>query len=70
MAFYVYIIQSLKDSSFYKGYSENPYERLQQHNEGLSEYTSHKIPWVLVCLLLFETKRDALIKEKAITTTR
>ncbi|HRO43269.1 MAG TPA: GIY-YIG nuclease family protein [Flavipsychrobacter sp.] len=59
MAFYVYIIQSLKDDSFYKGYSEHPYERLEQHNGDDSKYTSHKTPWKLVCLLVFETKRGA-----------
>jgi putative endonuclease len=44
MPFYVYIIQSKKDNSFYKGFSENPYQRLDQHNNGESHYTSSKIP--------------------------
>ena len=64
MPFYVYIIQSEKDNSFYKGFTENPANRLLQHNNGESLYTSKKIPWKLVCLLLFETKHEALIKEK------
>jgi putative endonuclease len=34
MAFYVYIIQSLPDNSFYKGFSEDPLKRLSQHNAG------------------------------------
>jgi putative endonuclease len=64
MPFYVYIIQSQKDGSYYKGYSENPYARLTQHNNGESIYTAGKIPWILVCLLSFETKKEALIKER------
>ena len=50
MGYYVYIIESVVDGSFYKGYSKNPYERLNQHNDGDSRYTSFKIPWKLVLL--------------------
>ena len=32
--FYVYIIQSKADLSYYKGFSENPPKRLLQHNNG------------------------------------
>ena len=64
MSFYVYIIQSQKDNSFYKGFSENPYQRLAQHNNGESCYTSAKTPWLLVCLLEFVSKTDALLKER------
>ncbi|MBP7478145.1 MAG: GIY-YIG nuclease family protein [Chitinophagales bacterium] len=64
MNFYVYIIQSECDGSFYKGFTENPIQRIEQHNLGECTYTSKKIPWKLVALLQFETKREALIKEK------
>ncbi|MES1181895.1 MAG: GIY-YIG nuclease family protein [Flavobacterium sp.] len=64
MSFYVYIIQSQKDNSFYKGFSEDPYQRLLQHNNGESQYTSSKIPWVLVCILEFDSKTEALVKER------
>gem|GEM_PF-201769 len=64
MAYFVYIIESLQDGSFYKGYSENPYERLIQHNDGESEFTSHKTPWKLVYLEECSTKKEALIREK------
>ncbi|MBX2904473.1 MAG: GIY-YIG nuclease family protein [Taibaiella sp.] len=66
MAFYVYVIQSEKDNSFYKGFSENPSERLAQHNRGESSYTSTKTPWKLVHVEELPTKRDALIREKAL----
>jgi len=61
MKFYVYIIQSSLDNSYYKGFSLDPYSRLEQHNLGESSYTSNKIPWKLVCILSFETKKEALI---------
>ena len=61
MKFFVYIIQSLVDNSYYKGFSLDPYSRLDQHNLGESNYTSNKVPWKLVCLLSFDTKREALL---------
>jgi putative endonuclease len=48
MAYYVYIIESQVDGSYYKGYSENPRLRLIQHNNKESDYTSHKVPWILI----------------------
>jgi putative endonuclease len=50
---FVYIIQSLIDHSYYKGYSSNPYDRLEQHNNKLSTYTSTKCPWRLVAIFEF-----------------
>ena len=64
MAFYVYILQSKVDQSFYKGYTENPVKRLQQHNGGEMQYTSIKMPWKLVYVELFGNKTDALIRER------
>ncbi|MBS1927893.1 MAG: GIY-YIG nuclease family protein [Bacteroidetes bacterium] len=64
MPFYVYIIQSQKFKSFYKGFSENPLTRLQQHNKGEALYTSSKRPWILVYVEEFESKKLALIREK------
>ncbi|PBQ33395.1 endonuclease [Sphingobacteriaceae bacterium] len=64
MAFYVYIIQSTADYSYYKGFTEDYVERLKQHNLGLSKYTSSKTPWILVYLEVYDSKREALIREK------
>lgn len=60
---YVYIIQSLADKSYYKGFTENPILRIQRHNNGESTYTSAKCPWVLVYVEIFETKKEALKRE-------
>ncbi len=61
MPFFVYILQSEVDSSFYKGFTENPIKRLAQHNAGEMNYTSKKIPWIIVALFGFESKKEALI---------
>ncbi|WP_051473879.1 GIY-YIG nuclease family protein [Aquimarina macrocephali] len=60
----VYIIQSLKDDSFYIGYSANIEERISKHNNGNSRYTSKKIPWRLVYTEEFSSKSDAIKRER------
>ncbi|MBK9478527.1 MAG: GIY-YIG nuclease family protein [Bacteroidetes bacterium] len=42
MHYYVYIIESLVDGSFYKGFTLDFNERVKQHNEGWSNYTSRR----------------------------
>jgi putative endonuclease len=64
MPFFVYIIVSLQNGTFYKGFSLNPVLRLKQHNDGLSKYTSKFKPWKLVFVEQFSSKSDALIREK------
>ena len=66
MSNFVYIIQSEQDQTYYKGFTENIVKRLEQHNNGKSEYTSRKMPWKLVYLEELTTKREALIREKQI----
>jgi putative endonuclease len=64
MPFYVYIIRSLKDNSYYKGFTEDYERRLQFHNEGHSIYTSRKLPWELVHVEEHKDKSSALRREK------
>ncbi len=52
------------DQTFYKGFTENPIKRLEQHNAGEMNYTSKKIPWEIVGLYKYATKKEALIAEK------
>jgi putative endonuclease len=62
--YYVYIIKSTNDNTYYKGFTENPILRLHFHNEGKSTYTSKNTPWEIVALFEFEIKSEALAKEK------
>jgi putative endonuclease len=64
--FFVYIIQSEVDQTFYKGFTTDYIIRLEQHNLGKSRYTSNKIPWKLVYLEKCSDKTSALIREKSL----
>ena len=60
MSYYVYVMKSLKDQTYYKGFTENYLQRLTDHNAGLSQYTSRKIPWQLIYVEEHQTKQLAL----------
>ena len=62
--YYVYILESLLNGDYYKGSTENYAERLEQHNRGESQYTRSLIPWKLIFVQAFETKTEALKREK------
>ena len=69
MPFYVYIIQSQKDGTYYVGSTQNIEERLERHNEGRSKYTKAKRPWDLLYLEKHPdrstaAKREIQIKER------
>lgn len=64
--FYLYMIYSEVCDEFYKGITENPVQRLFEHNNALSRHTAGKGPWKLVYLKQFNTKKEALIQEKRI----
>jgi putative endonuclease len=61
--YFVYIIQSDLDHSFYIGFSENVENRLREHNLGSTNYTATKRPWKLVYFERFNNKSDALKRE-------
>lgn len=48
MAFYVYILQSNTDGTYYIGSTDNLEDRVARHNQGRSKYTRAKRPWNLV----------------------
>ena len=62
--YYVYILQSLKDESYYTGLTTDVEARLKKHNSGSVEYTSTKRPFKLVWYCCFEDKIKALQFEK------
>ena len=64
MKYYVYIIYSEKFDKYYRGYTSNPEKRLEEHNSGLTRYSSKYKPWKLVYLEEYGTKKEALIREK------
>ena len=62
--FYVYLIQSEVDASFYIGYTSNLELRIKQHNNGESIYSRRKKPWKLVYSEELVNKTSALKREK------
>ena len=70
MSYFVYILQSEVDSSFYIGYTSNLQQRLAEHNSGKTRYTSRKRPWNIVYFEEFVSKSDALKREKFLKAQR
>ena len=68
--FYVYILLSMKDRKFYIGFSENPKQRLAEHNAGKNTSTKNRRPLELVFYEAFRTKFDAMRRERYFKTTR
>lgn len=64
--FYVYIIQSFVDNTFYIGQCEDLDIRVSKHNEGMSKYSSTKRPWKLVYFERYSSRSEALKREKEI----
>ena len=63
MQYWVYILQSLKDGSFYIGYTHDLEARVKEHNEGSTRYTKQKRPWELVYQEEFISKSEAIKRE-------
>ena len=66
MPYYVYILQSELDGSYYIGSTQDLGERLQRHNEGRSKYTKSKRPWRLAYSEEFETRSASTNRERNI----
>ena len=66
MPFYLYIIESQKDGSYYIGCTQDLEERLTRHNQGRSKYTKSKLPWKLVYCEDYPDRSSASIREYAI----
>ncbi len=62
--FYFYVLYSLKDDGLYKGYSHNVSERFIKHLAGGVNSTKHRRPLVLIHLEAFDTKSEAMYRER------
>jgi putative endonuclease len=68
--FFVYILQSKKDFSFYIGQTNDLDARLSKHNDGFSKYSSSKMPWRLVYFEKFDTRTEAIKRENEIKSKK
>jgi len=61
--FFVYILQSMKDFSFYVGQCDDLDKRMSKHFDGISKYTAGKRPWRLVYFEMFASRSEAIKRE-------
>lgn len=65
-SFFVYVIRSKVDGSYYIGQTRDVNTRLLQHNNSKSKYTNSHRPYELVYLEFFSSRKEAEVREKYI----
>ena len=66
MVYFVYILESLKDGSYYVGSTNDIKDRVLRHNQGRTKYTKAKRPWELVYNEEFPDRSSAMKRENEI----
>ena len=66
--FYVYILKSLKYGRHYTGSTNNLERRIMEHNTGQTKYTSQTGPFELIYSEKYNTKLEAIRREKFLKT--
>jgi putative endonuclease len=64
LMYFVYVLQSIKDNSYYIGYTSDIQKRLWEHNFGRTGYTSLKRPWKLIYKEEYKTMKEAVRRER------
>ena len=64
--FYIYILQSLTDNSYYVGCTENTSRRISEHNSGKVRSTKTRQPWSLRYTEKYNTLSEARSRENQI----
>ncbi|MBU0573552.1 MAG: GIY-YIG nuclease family protein [Candidatus Margulisbacteria bacterium] len=62
--YYVYVLHSLSYNTYYVGSTEDTEKRLSEHNAGKCRYTSGRMPWQLVYKEEYNTRGEAMKREK------
>jgi len=70
MEWYVYIIQSTVDGSYYVGHTHDVDLRLIHHNDGWTRSTKSGRPWKLVYCETCKSKSEAIGRERGIKWSR
>ena len=61
---YVYILHSVTLNRQYYGVTSNFCLRYRQHNQGSSTYTRKGVPWTVVGVVGYGTKKEAMQVER------
>ena len=64
MFYYIYILQSLKNKSFYIGYTNNLKKRFREHNNGKNIATKSLRHYKLIHYEAFINQKDAKNREE------
>jgi putative endonuclease len=64
--FTVYILYSSIINQYYVGQTQNIDERLVRHNSGRSLSTKKGKPWTLLYTEIYNSRSEAMLREKAI----
>jgi len=71
IVFYVYVLFSIEYDKIYIGYSQNIDARLVSHNDPRNRgWTSRYRPWIIVHKENFQSKREALQREKQLKSSK
>ena len=68
MEYFVYVLQSEIDGRLYKGQTSNIDKRIIEHNTGKTKSTKGFMPWKLVYLEIFDSRSEAVLREKYFKT--
>ena len=66
MPYFVYILKSLQNGSYYIGSTNDLEDRFKRHNEGRVSYTKSKRPWELVYSEEHPDRSSVMKRENAI----
>ena len=61
--YFVYILRSLKNDTYYKGITDNLERRLLEHNSKKEHSTARYVPWEMVWFCEKRNKSEAVILE-------
>ena len=70
MPYFIYILQSLVDGTYYIGSTQDLEARLERHNEGRSKYTKPKRPWKMIYYEEYDRRSNAARREKEIKSRK
>ena len=69
--FHVYVLHSAHTGKIYIGFTSNIEARLIAHNHPSNKgWTRSFMPWKLIHSEVYETKKDAMVREKQLKSAR
>jgi putative endonuclease len=62
--YYLYILYSPSIDRYYTGITNDVQRRLARHNKGGKKYTTRGIPWELMCVENYSSRKEAETRER------